>query len=84
MYAIRSYYAYTHDIHHLLTLLEESGVQIPEDIKQSERLTVYAVQTRYPGYGFPVEERHYLQALSLAELVISWSGDIIQREYQNQ
>lgn len=71
-------FPYTHDIHHLLTLLEDEGVKIPEEILQAERLSVYAVQTRYPGFSVPVEEKHYLQALSLAKDTISWSENFIR------
>jgi HEPN domain-containing protein len=77
-------FPYTHDIRLLLTLLEESGVLIPEEIKQSERLTVYAVQTRYPGYSAPIKEKHYHEALSLAELVIAWAETFILAEHQHQ
>ena len=47
-------FPYVHDITELLTLIEEAGQQIPESVKQAERLTRFAVFTRYPGVVSPV------------------------------
>lgn len=38
----------THDIEHLLDLLEQSGRSIPESLRRGVRLTQYAVELRYP------------------------------------
>jgi HEPN domain-containing protein len=70
-------FPYTHDIHTLLTILGDHGVKISENILQAERLSVYAVQTRYPGFHFKIEENHYKQAVSLAEEVLFWAEKII-------
>lgn len=75
---LKKSFPYTHDIHLLLTLLEDEGVGIPDDVKQAERLTVYAVQTRYPGFHITVEEKHYNQAIQLAQTVIGWSETYIK------
>lgn len=75
--ALKRHFPYTHDIHLLVTLLEDDGVEIPDEIFQAGRLTVYAVQTRYPGFSIPIDENHYRQALSLAESVIVWSERVI-------
>lgn len=71
-------FPYSHDIHHLLTLLEDEGIDIPASIKEAERLSIYAVQTRYPGFPIIVEEKHYSEALDLAEIVIEWAEIIIR------
>lgn len=73
-------FPYTHDIHHLVTLLEDEGIIIPEEIKQAERLSVYAVQTRYPGFSVTIEENHYHLAISLAENVLAWSERVIHNK----
>ena len=39
----------THDILSLLTLLDQNGLEVPEEIRQVDNLTAYAVDTRYPG-----------------------------------
>ena len=75
-------FPYTHDIHHLLTLLEDEGITIPDSIKEAERLSVYAVQTRYPGFQLIVEEKHYNQAINLAEGVMLWAEALIRRNHK--
>jgi HEPN domain-containing protein len=42
-------FPYVHDIAELLTVLEEAGQEIPQAIRQAERLTQFAVFTRYAG-----------------------------------
>jgi HEPN domain-containing protein len=49
-------FPYTHSLPRLLTLLEEAGEYIPPDVRQAERLTRYAFETRYPGPTEPVTE----------------------------
>ena len=47
-------FPYVHDIARLLTLLEKAGQEIPELVRQAERLTRFAIFTRYPGLTAPV------------------------------
>src|SRR5574341_1919040 len=42
-------FPYVHDIAHLLTLVEQTALQIPDPVRRAEDLTRYAVVTRYPG-----------------------------------
>ncbi len=56
----------THSIGMLLKFIEETGVEIPDDINRSKILTDYAVDTRYPGMYEPVSEGEYKEALKLA------------------
>lgn len=65
-------FPYTHDLADLLTLVEQSGQQVPEDLKRVVILTDYAVESRYPGLTEPVTEEEYKEALSLAEDVLGW------------
>ncbi len=76
--SLRRTFPYSHDIHYLLTLLEDEGIEIPDNIKEAERLSIYAVQTRYPGFPISVEEKHYREAVNLAEMVITWAETIIK------
>ena len=62
----------THSISNLMTLLENNGVDIPDEIKMAESLTDYAVTTRYPGDWEPVNENEYTIAFSLSEKVFNW------------
>ena len=68
-------FPYVHDIGLLLTLLEDAGVPVPEDVSSSVILTQYAVATRYPGLAPPVEEEDYSRAVSLAERVLQWVSE---------
>ena len=73
-------FAKTHSIGMLLKLIEETGVEIPDDINRSKILTDYAVDTRYPGMYEPVSDEEYKEALNLAVGVFEWAGKIIKNE----
>lgn len=66
-----------HDLVRLLDLLEESGLTVPPEVREAGRLTVYAVQTRYPGVE-DVTKEEYLEALDLAERVERWAKKTIE------
>jgi HEPN domain-containing protein len=70
----------THSIGILLKLIEEAGVEIPENINQAKLLTVYAVDARYPGDYEPVSKEEYNEALKIAEDVFKWLDNIIKFE----
>jgi len=53
-------------------LLGESGEPVPEEIRQVEALTKYAVVARYPGATEPVVEDDYHQAVAVAAAVVEW------------
>lgn len=66
-------FPYVHDIVQLLTLLENAGQPLPEPVREAERLTRFAVFTRYPGVGPPVSREEYEEALAIAEAVVRWA-----------
>jgi len=68
----------THSINYLLEILEKENINIPEDIKKSKILTIYAVQTRYPGDYDPVTKMDYLEALEITESVLEWAKSLIK------
>ena len=70
-------FPYIHDLARLLTLLEETGEEIPASVRQAEDLTRYAVVTRYPGLAEPVTEAHYQEAVASAEVVVRWAEEKI-------
>lgn len=72
-------FPYTHNIAELLTLLQKSGYELTEFLKQSAGLTVYAVLTRYPHISPPVEQDEYEQAIAIAEKVVHWAEEIINQ-----
>ncbi len=62
----------THAIADLLTLVQQSGIDVPEGIREAGELTEYAVEARYPGLFEDVTHADYVRALNLAERVLKW------------
>lgn len=44
-------------------------------VRAAMSLTTYAITTRYPNVGSPVEEREYREAIAIAEEVIRWAEE---------
>lgn len=61
-----------HSIARILNQIETAGIIVPEEIKGSSELAVYAVDYRYPGDYDPVTEDEYKQALELSERAVKW------------
>ena len=72
-------FRFVHDIAELLTLLENQGVPLPEEIKVSAELTGYSVESRYPGPFEPVTEEEFQRALKIAEAVVAWAESLIDQ-----
>jgi len=64
-------FPYIHDIAELLTLLEANGEEIPATVKTAERLTRFAVFTRYPGMASVIRQEEYEEAVKVAEEVLA-------------
>lgn len=70
-------FPYVHDLARLITLLEEEGISVPDEVREAARLTRYAITTRYPGLDEPVSEGDYERAVRIANRVVEWvSGQI--------
>lgn len=67
----------THDLRRHLVLLEESGKEVPQRIKEVARLTDYAVQARYPSGAEGVTPEEYEEAVRIAEETIRWAREAI-------
>lgn len=67
----------THSIADLLTLLQQSGTVVPDQIREAIRLTRYAVQTRYPGVSEEVTPPEHQAAVALAENVVRFAEQLI-------
>ena len=65
---------YIHDLDQLLQRLGRNGVKIPKYIWQADELSIYAVETRYPGLSGAVTSRRYRRAVRLAEGVLRWAA----------
>jgi HEPN domain-containing protein len=75
--ALKVRFPYTHSISELLTLVEQAGLAIPKDVRESARLSDYAVEARYLGLAEPVTRGEYEEAVSIAGSVICWAKGII-------
>ena len=60
--------------HNLVSLIKELSkyIDIPEEINETAVLNDYAVQTRYPGDYFPINEDEYTKAIIIAEKCVHW------------
>ena len=65
-------FPYVHDIAELLTLLEKTGQKLPKTIREGEKLTRFAVFTRYPGIAQTISQKEYEEAIKVAEEVLRW------------
>ena len=68
-------FPYVHDLDQLLTLLEETGQRVPDEIHRAEGLTRYATAARYPGMERPVSEQEHAEAVAVAETVVQWAEE---------
>ena len=76
-------FPYVHNLALLLSILEEDGENVPNEVRRATRLTPYAVDTRYPGVEQPVSEQDYRDAIEIAEVVIHWAADRLSPELGN-
>lgn len=67
----------THNIRTLIDTIPKK-LAIPDRVQEASILSDYAVMARYPGDVEPVEEKEYLEAVELAEFVLSWAKREIQ------
>ena len=70
-------FPYVHDLAELLTSVEKAGQAVPAPIKRAEKLSRFAVFTRYPGIGPPIKEKEYRETVKITERVLKWAENII-------
>jgi HEPN domain-containing protein len=68
-----------HDLAEILGEIESTGLVVPPGIRESARLSDYAVEACYPGPAEPVTEQEYLEAVALAEAVLAWAESQFQQ-----
>jgi len=68
----------THSLVHLMDILEKSGLDVPQNVREADILTQYAVQSRYPSIVEEVTRSEYREALKLASQVVFWAEKIIK------
>ncbi|HPO50987.1 MAG TPA: HEPN domain-containing protein [Spirochaetota bacterium] len=70
----------THSINLLLDLLISNSIYIPDFVKNSVILNVYAVITRYPNDYNKITRNDYLEALKITKDVFEWVIEIINKK----
>jgi len=66
-------FRFVHDLSEHLTLLEQSGLSLPEEVRNAAILTDFAVEARYPGVYEPITETEFRESLRIATAVIVWA-----------
>lgn len=66
-------FRYTHDLDELVAGLKRQGLAIPPEIDDAVVLTSFAWEARYPGFGEPVSEEEFQEAVHHAEAVLIWA-----------
>ena len=74
---------FTHNIGILLEELEKL-TNIPSDIKEAAELTIYAVQTRYPGEYDEITKEEYKKAVKIAKTCLEWTENKITENEKNK
>lgn len=70
----------SHNIGELLNLiLDNTSIEIPQEVKKATQLTVYAVKTRYPNWNV-ISAKEYEKAREVAENTYSWAKEIIEKK----
>jgi len=77
-------FPYVHDIAGLFTLLERAGQDLPETVREGEKLTRFAVFTRYPGIAHPISHEEYEEAIKIAEEVVRWAKEQLKNTPSKQ
>ncbi len=70
-------FPYVHDLAHILSLIDEHGDVVPEEVRKAEELTAFAVITRYPGTARPVTQHEYEEAAEIADVVVRWAEELL-------
>ena len=66
-------FEFVHDLGRLLKELALAGIRIPKYLLSANRLTRFAVVTRYPGFSAPVTKTQHQRAVRIAERVVQWA-----------
>ncbi len=72
-------FPFIHDLGRLLALLVQGGIRVPKYVIESDRLTPYAVTTRYPGLSAPITKREHRRAVRIATAVLRWATRLVDR-----
>jgi HEPN domain-containing protein len=71
-------YRFTHDVAYLIELCENSGAEIPDELRDVDRLSAFAVRLRYDDVQTTPVNRS--QALAWASAATRWADGLIERD----
>lgn len=63
----------------MITLLEQTGEEVPPSVAAATELSPFAVTTRYPGDDEPVTDEENQEAVAIAEQVVQWADESVAK-----
>ena len=76
-------FRFTHDLEELITGLKNQGLSVPQGVIETIVLTSFASEMRYPGFGEPVTQAEYEEAVRQAKAVVSWAEQVVGENSEN-
>ena len=70
-------FPYVHDLAQRLSLFDEHGDVVPEEVRKAEEVTAFAVITRYPGTARTVTQHEYEAAAEMADVGVRWAEELL-------
>jgi HEPN domain-containing protein len=74
---------FTHNIGILLNEIEKF-TEIPENIKETTKLTKYAIITRYPGEYDEITKENYEESIKIAKECFEWTENKIKESEESK
>ena len=74
---------FTHNIEILLNKIK-AFADIPENVKEAVQLTIYAVQTRYPGEYDEITKEEYEKSVKMAKDCLNWIENKISKKEKSK
>ncbi|MBF0436130.1 MAG: HEPN domain-containing protein [Magnetococcales bacterium] len=71
-------FRYTHDLEILIVTLTQQGIDVPQKVKECAFLSVFAWETRYPGFEDSVTIEEYQNVIHKAEIVVAWAEKVLE------
>jgi HEPN domain-containing protein len=69
-------FPYSHDLDGLVRLCEKNGIEVPDDLSEVGRLSVFGVTLRYDAS--PAARLDREQALAWAAVAVAWARTIVE------
>lgn len=70
-------FRYTHDLETLMSGLKDQGLGIPDEVLESDTLSRYAWEARYPGLEEAIDLDEYNWAVDMARTVLNWAASCV-------